>query len=364
MHPPTHPSDKKDLPSAAADTVAPDPLERSKPRFSLNPIAFALVGLACAGRVYVGLYEMKHDQGMLWVTDMMAGITGTILFSIGPAWLMWKITRGRRSLATATCIVMLSLINFAYLNSLNVADRQANDKALEKFDSVVSDHSEQQADIIDRALSGEDVMSEAVDLFGQNISDFEAIGRESTGQQAQVFAAATKVMRRLEEPLKAYLASSKRFNDAGGINAATMLDRETIPDRLQMIDEFAEANERLATTYASLHPEMRRELELLNFNEEFVDEFLKGWWETARPDIVSKLRQTDRDLIVNFRGLINTLDAAHGQWSISAEGLVFNSDAIRDQYNSYFKQMYDAAARQNSLQQQLQQAATETKASP
>ncbi len=344
--------------------MAPDPLAHSRPRFSLNPIAIALVVLACAGRMYVGLFAMEHDQGMFWVTDVMAGITGTILFSIGPAWLVWRMTGRRRFSATATCIILLFLINLGYVNSLDLGDRQANDEALDTFNRAMDVQSDQQADLLDRANAGEDVSAEGIEKFDQDMRIIEQLSDDSSGQQAHIFAIVAKVMRRLQDPAMAYNDTLNRFAEAGGIEAATMLDRAEISRRLRLVEEFAAANDQFAVIYASLEADLRAQLLAENIDEDRAEFFIDNWRRGARPDLIAQLRQTDRDLAESFRGIVNTLDAAFGRWSIDSDLVIFDDDTVLDQYNVHFNRMNEAVIRQETINRQIQQAIKSRQNSP
>ncbi len=371
MNSPAPSPDSTDSTSPASEGETPKSLAGIKPKFSLGPIVIALIAITCIWRVYIVLQGLKLDQDMLWVSTVsgrsVGTIIGVILISVGPAWLVWRIARRRKAFAIATCIIMLGLIN---LRTANLLDRQANEEALEQISSVMAVQSDQQKDLLDRSIAGEDVSAEMKDLVGQSLRKVEKIGEKSNGSQAQVFAVISNVMRRIEGPLNTYVTALNHFEDAGGIDPATMTDRATIPERLRLVDEYAAANEQLAEAHDSLEPELRKQLGKLtvdkNFvgGKDFINGFVEGWREGAQPGLVSQIRQSDRELIVSFRSLINILDTAHGRWSIDGNMLVFDDDAILNQYNEHFNRMNEAAARQENLRLQYQQAINNLEPSP
>lgn len=355
MNSPTHPSDNKDSSSVAADPVAPDPLARSKPKFSLNPIAIALVTLACAGRIYTAFYGLEHDQDMLWVSDVMGGVIGIIFFSVGPAWVVWQMTRGRRSSATATCIIMLALINLGYVSNLDLRSKQASQEVFDEFNRESAAVNSQNIDLLERSIQGEDVSEEQARLFSERLASAEKAARRASGTDGQLLQIATELMRAIQSDVTRYNQAVENLTIAGGIDPDGLDDSEAKADRLVLLDEFNAANDARDSSYARLADTLADRLRDLDANENQVRFLVEKWKQGARPDLAAKMREADRQLIKHYRAVISLLGDHSDSWKIdTASGnLVIHSDPVLTAYMDLLEAIQAVAEEQQSVQAEI-----------
>ena len=342
-----------------APAPKPDPNERKieANRFGLHPLVIALVGLyfflIIGGTVFVALWRDKMDMldGLFFSVLISAFIIGV------PSWLVWRISRSRLA-GNIVCTLMVGLmISFFFVGIFTgITSARNNDAALAKFDKNLEAQKANQSDLLDRAIAGEDVTDESLDQFDQSMQNLEQLSNESRGQQARVFTILSEVMKRLEQPFLSYSDSVNQLFDAGSIDPATLGSPEAIVERLRMVEDFAAANERLAIVYASLEADLRTKLRADKLDDDMIDFIVRNWKQGARPDLIAKIRQTDRDLAVSLRGILNTLAEAEGQWSLGGELVVIEDDTLREQYTTHYDRMIEASELQEDLQRQVQEA--------
>lgn len=345
-------------------STSPDTRDANR-KLGLHPLVTTLVVIyfliLIGGTVGVAVWRDRMD--------MVDGLFGSVLFSafiIGiPSWIAWRVTRSRL-VGNITCTIIVGLILASFTSSMltGIHTKAENDAALDKFDKTFDAQIDEQAELFDRAIAGEDVADEMIDRLDQNLDSLEQLGDESSGHQAMAFNAMAKVMRRLEGPMNTYNEASNRFLEAGGIDPATMLDHALIPERLRLIEEFATANEQFAATYASLEADLRKQLLAAGIGKDRAEFLVRNWRRGGRPDLIAKMRQADRDLVESFRGIVNTLNEAYGRWSVEDERVIFEDDEMLDQYSTHFNRMNESIALQEALQREIQQVVENPQASP
>ncbi len=344
--------------------ITPDPGDANR-KLGLHPLVTTLVVvyfvILIGGTVGVAVWRDKMDL----VDGLFASVFISALVIAIPSWLAWRIARSRLA-GNITCAVIVGLMLAGFGSSIMTAmqTRTDNNAALDKFDKTLDTNLDSQSDLIDRAIAGEDVSDEMADRFDKNMSNLEQLGNDSSGQQAKVFTAMAKVMRRIEAPALAYNDAFNQFFEAGGIDPATLENPGANAERLKMVETFAAANEQFDAVYASLESDLRTRLLAQNISKDRVEFLISKWWQGARPDLINQIRQTDRELVGSFRGILNTLDAAQGRWRMDSDMVIIEDDALLEQYNTHFDRMIEVSTRQEALQRQVQQVMNKAQASP
>lgn len=341
-------------PANKPDTNERDP---GANRFGLHPLVITLVViyflLLIGGSVGVSIWRDRPE-----LVEKLFGSVLVSAFVIGvPSWLVWRISRSRLA-GNITCALIVSLMLFAFGSAIVTTKNkvQKNEAAMDAFLADSDATHQQQAELLDRAIAGEDVADEMSKRFDENLDRIDRVSAQSSGTQAKVMEAMGQVMRRLQKPLARYNEAADLFMNAGGIDPATLTDAETIAKRLEMADEFDLANDALTATYADLERDMRARLKAMSMSDKEADFLIGKWRQGARPDLMARVRESDRVIAEKSRKMLSILKDNFGRWSYSDDTILFDDDAVLEQYNACAIELDNAAVEQEQAQREIQEA--------
>lgn len=340
----------------------PDPNERGKDshRFGLHPLVITLV------LVYFFLFiSLAVWRDRVGVVEGLFGLVMVKVFIIGvPSWFMWRMGRSRLAGNVTCTLVVCILLGVLGYTMVTAKSKASNQAAAKEFSQEVAVMREQQSELIDRSLAGEDVSAEKEELLDKHMSRIDKLGSESTGHQAQLINILSDLMREIPDLARDYNDSYERFIDAGGIDPSTMKDAQSLKARMAIVEAYAEATEQYATEYAALESNLRAQLKGLGFELKEVILIVREWKKGAMPDLIAQSFQTDRDTIAGYRGIISLLMESFGNWSINGGGIHFEDDKIEQRYMDYLGRIDDAISLQDDIHRQIQQAIDGMQATP
>ncbi|MEM6855904.1 MAG: hypothetical protein AAF593_15970 [Planctomycetota bacterium] len=283
--------------------------------------------------------------------SLTGAVVVTFLIACLFSWIAYMMSRRGRFATSATFIIILGFFALGQLGSL--AERGSNRESMRDFGQIAERQREANIELLQRSLRGEDI-SEASDQLKHYVGELDRISGDLRGDEAAMMRAAATVLRTLEGPNQDYHEVFNAFDAAGGVDAATLRDRESCQSRLVLIDEFERANEALATAIDQLEPKMRAELKREGITGAAARQFMTGWSRSSNVSTLRDIRATDRQLAQAFRGMVQHLHDHMYQWTIDEQGeLVFRDDAAAEAYDVFWNEMNDTADEQERLQQKL-----------
>ncbi len=280
------------------------PVERVKKSFSVHPIALVLLASTCGLQA---VRAMRSNDLTVSVSTAAGTLVGTLLISVLPAWVVWHLSRGRRSAATTTLIIMLVLV---LIGSSAEVGREGPGVP----PGGVSARQDEEITAILTELS-DSIVAEAHDL------------------QA------------------AYLA----FSDSGGFSPKGLKVPGNRERRLARLTDVERENDAFEAHYGGLETRLRTRLRAIGLDGQAVDYLVSRWSTGARPDLVAQLRQIDREVLPIYRSVINLLADHQGNWEYDSatDKLSIDDEQLSMKYAGLAASIDAAAAKTAGIQKQV-----------
>ena len=189
----------------------------------------------------------------------------------------------------------------------------------------------------------------------QNLLDSAA--KETTGNTALINKAASAFLQKAKAFMAAYAEAEKGLNHLTGKNVHNVENQIQLDDKRQAVRKFMAANEAVLLFIQNGEQTLKAELVNQHLPAENIETTLKGYRRASEQQnaLTTKIRLQDKRMSVSFLTAINLLDANWGRWKYSDETkrVVFNDNAVSEQYAACLSEITTAAREQVQLQQQL-----------
>lgn len=242
-------------------------------------------------------------------------------------------------------VVVLVVVGFtSYL-------RTSNRAATERLEQSAKQLQQKAQALMQRQLAGEEVGDEHEKLFNEFIVEAEKAGNEAHGSDAKALKAIVVTMRDLQGPMKSYNSTLAALMAAGGSDPAGLKTIADIEARLGLVEKFREGNEELDGVFKSLPDRLQVNLKAAGISDSEIFQAVTGLRSTAKLDTISKIRQTDRELVTAMRGQFDLLKSEFGKWKLLDGGAVeFQNPAAGAKFDKLYHDIQSAADRQEKLQ--------------
>lgn len=275
---------------------------------------------------------------------------GVALLVILPAWLVHKFARSRRAPAwTAGILATLLILGALGRIGTSAKEREAGRALLQDMEA-----SHERLRQSTQQNGGIELTDETIETVEQMADQLQSRAGDLGKTDAAMARAMSDLFRSLSGPLSEYKQAMDAFEASGGVDAAGIASPDQLDSRLAIIDRFEIANEKLDAIYKLAPERLRDSLTNGGLSARAVDQAVSGFESTAGLDLVTAVRETDRQIIASARGILGVLKSEWGRWELTEQGdLIFESDAALTTYNAHHVKLVEAVAEQERLQQQV-----------
>lgn len=204
-------------------------------------------------------------------------------------------------------------------------------------------------------LREEGAIRPGMDRFGDSVEAIERMVADREGQEAAVARATTRVLRQMQASLARYADTYQRLVEAGGVEPRSLVTRQSIAERVQLLDGLRAANEALTRELVAMPVELRRLLAEEGLPDERVDAALVGFRAGAKLPVLLSIRAGDHALIQKMMDMLELLQGAEGQWRYDATSrmIAFDDESLAAQYAELKGRIEEIESQQAARQRQL-----------
>lgn len=312
--------------------------------------------LGAAGLVFwlicsVGVGFLKGGAWWVVLGTIFGTFLGGLIVAALIAFIASRFSQNRRRTFNLTFVIVLFLALLGQFTQLGTAAQNA--RALNQLAETSEQVTADTADMIDRAVAGQDTSDEAEAQVGRMMGAFEDASHELTGEERIMMQVSHDMLAEVQKQMRRYNAALARLEESGGVDPLTLDSRRQIAERRWIIESFQQANEAFDRVYAELPAKAEAELTARGVSKGNVRAFVNGMSKQSRIDLIRRLRQKDREIVDAMLGMLNIFEASFDQWYVDTDGLVvFERDEDVDLFNQHFNDLNIAANEQVALQQQ------------
>lgn len=319
------------------------------PRFRLywwSGLLLILVFLIVVG---VKILELPQTGAETAVGELAGSLFAFLLICVLPGWLLFKISRSRRA-GNITVALISGLVLAGVVGG--VLQQSQNEQALQRFEQSVASKLEVQRDRLAQGTldpAGNLAMARE---FGASV---DTLAEQVTGPERAYAMALAAVMRQVQPKAEAYHLASQALEETGWIDFSRLGSREDIAAALDALSDFERANDDFDQTMSRYGDLVRAALNGHNVPRDQIDDVVAEAVHHASLDIVSQIRQTDREIIAASRSILNRLDLSWGGWATDPNdgSLLVEGDEDFQFVQVQLDRRNSAAYRQGLLQQQM-----------
>ncbi len=209
--------------------------------------------------------------------------------------------------------------------------------------------------IVERSLQDEDIGEQQLEVLDKGIKNLRDLSATSSHEEAKTLKIFAKAIEHTREPLTEYTFALSEFNKIGSIETAGINSVDDINNRLELLNKYEEANENLDAAFNVIEDNLRKGLFSESATPGKTDKYISLWKQRSRPDIVRKIRDTDRRVIKEYRSILKIYKTYWGKWFIDSETgeLIFENDLAVTEYNKHIRSIDSIANEQKTLQKEI-----------
>ena len=317
-------------------------------RFRLHPLTVVLLLLAAALAVLADATDTAATPETIGrLTGMFAAV---VLIPLGLGWLVSFLSRHRRWAGNITVVLVALLV---MLGQLGQRGQQAN--ALDRLDRAMREARQKRAELVQQMQQGKSPVHGMSQRLETRITTIEEVASDSHGPVKAALTAMAQTFHKLLPAAREYEQAFARIQKAGMLMPGTLDSRETINERIELFEQFGEANNALDKAFASIDARLLKRLQEADIEEARAKKLVAKIRKTSSTTEIRRLRELDRRLVERSIKMLNLLKDNYQKWQYDPEGkqIVFSSDALLKKHNQAFKQIQRIGEKQRNLIKQI-----------
>lgn len=278
-------------------------------------------------------------------------VVGTLLFATLLALLAWAVSRKSTLVMNIafTCVVGMAVLGRGAMLARTLSGSPRDTKML---DAMIQQGNSMRSENLERYRRGEiadagEVSQQAAKMLKDAASKIE----DDEGKAVlSVFADMTVELGAAAKP---YSDALKVFADAGGLDTATLVERQTIDDRIAMVEEMGRANESFEQAVRSLIEGARRRFAAAALSPHNQGKAEAGWVKSMRMQL--RLRANQREVVDEMKATLVLLRDNFDSWGFEPGDpqVKFADDAVLTKYNAHVERIQQLGRDEEALMQEL-----------
>lgn len=196
--------------------------------------------------------------------------------------------------------------------------------------------------------------ADQVERFRQQLDD---TSHDLSGNDAQVMAALSTHLARVQAGLKNYEAAVAVMREVKPLGLATLTNQNLFPERRETVREFLRRNEELKVIFRDAETNLRADLENRKLPPVVINSAIAGYHRSAAPKnaFVAQIRDYDTVIGESSLQMLTVLETQWGHWSYDdlLEKVTFADPEARKTYTAAQKALQTAAQKQVEAQRRL-----------
>ena len=190
-------------------------------------------------------------------------------------------------------------------------------------------------------------------------SVMDTASKKASGDNALLARASSAYLDQWRPLMKDYSAALTELQKPSLLDMSDVAGREQLAAKKDLVRKFLAANETLATFIKTKGDLYRQEMQKSGLPAEKIEAAMREYnakvVSTHETELALQIREDDRQLGAALIGMLGVLDANWGRWKWSSERnkVVFEQDAVLDQYIGFRDKLEAAGKDQQKIQAKL-----------
>lgn len=292
--------------------------------WAATPLVILFVGVGLGASLQP--FEAEDRGGA--AARLAGALLGLLAVTVLPAWIVFGLSRSRRA-ASVVCLICCMALGLVTLNvaARQSAERAANREVMRLFEQAAPERWAQHDRLMEAVIAGEDVQVRQMAMLTQEIALIRRASEKAIGHDKAMLQSLDVTLSEMHRIMSDWGNRGQDLVEAGGVAPETLLTRQSIEERHQLIRVFEQAVQASIGFFTGVEDRLREEAVRRGVPQPLARRFSGGWAANASPHLLVQLRQNDLELISAMRALLDFYHDSWGEWEIDDQGEIIWSDA-------------------------------------
>lgn len=279
--------------------------------------------------------------------EFIGNIFVLFLFSILPAWIVWRRSRKKRK---ASIAFNIALSIFLIIKIVNLVEKSSKRIELQKLHSETKKYKKN----LKNAFAEPSKIDSLTDDYYDKITKFyNKLANESTGTEAFIYKSMNEFMRDSQAVSKKWEKAINKVSNSDILKYSLLKSKEEINRQKQIINQYITESKKYLKYRSDIMDFLKKKLKPISFDKNYYQNTIKvanEELEKQKP-IIDPLIKTHIEYGKIMIEILDVLERENSNWHTENNELIFKEDKTNDEFNQIINKAIELEEKINILSQ-------------